>query len=247
MGIQDKKCSEDVIKRSYKKLALKLHPDKCKVNGAEDAFKAVSRSFSCLSDPQKRKSYDMFGSEQPSMGGGGGGGGGAHHFYRGGTQEIDPEELFNMFFGGSPMFNHMYTRTGGRHRQRSSNRGGNGEPASFNVSAIIQLLPVLFLIIFTLFGSSSNDPVYSLRISGKYNARETTSMRGIDYYVKSHSNFAREYPEGTYARRRVDTAVERDYRQHLENECWRERLRRNQVGGHRVKMKSCTELRDIWG
>jgi len=65
LGISDKSCSEDTIKRSYKKLALKLHPDKCKVRGAEDAFKAVSRAFSCLSDPQKRSSYDRFGSEQP--------------------------------------------------------------------------------------------------------------------------------------------------------------------------------------
>ena len=65
LGISDKSCSEDTIKRSYKKLALKLHPDKCKVRGAEDAFKAVSRAFSCLSDPQKRRSYDRFGSEQP--------------------------------------------------------------------------------------------------------------------------------------------------------------------------------------
>ena len=65
LGISDKQCSEDAIKRSYKKLALKLHPDKCRVRGAEDAFKAVSRAFSCLSDPSKRRSYDRFGSEQP--------------------------------------------------------------------------------------------------------------------------------------------------------------------------------------
>ena len=62
-------------------------------------------------------------------------------------------------------------------------------------------------------------------MQGVYNARETTAMRGIDYYVKSHTKFAREYPKGTYARRRVDVAVEKDMRQYLENECWREMLR----------------------
>ena len=187
MGIDDKTCSDDQIKRAYKKLALKLHPDKCRCNGAEDAFKAVSRAFSCLSDTQKRRTYDRYGSEDAGgfggMGGGGGGGGGFYRTHH--AQEIDPEELFNMFFGGSPVFGNMYTR-GPSSRQRranasahargsSSDQGGGG----FNLAAIIQLLPVVFLVVFTLFGNSPQDPVYSLDMVGKYNARETTSMKGI--------------------------------------------------------------------
>jgi len=255
LGIDDKTCSDDQIKRAYKKLALKLHPDKCRCNGAEDAFKAVSRAFSCLSDTQKRRTYDRYGSEDAGgfggMGGGGGGGGGFYRTHH--AQEIDPEELFNMFFGGSPVFGNMYTR-GPSSRQRranasahargsSSDQGGGG----FNLAAIIQLLPVVFLVVFTLFGNSPQDPVYSLDMVGKYNARETTSMKGIDFYVKSHGAFSREYPKGTYARRRVDVAVERDYRQYLENECWRERIRKNSSGRSSVKMKSCTKLQEIWG
>jgi len=41
--------------------------------------------------------------------------------------------------------------------------------------------------------------------------------------------------------------VEKDYRQYLENECWRERLRKGQSGGRSVKMHACTQVRDIWG
>lgn len=252
LGISDKQCSEDAIKRSYKKLALKLHPDKCRVRGAEDAFKAVSRAFSCLSDPSKRRSYDRFGSEQPGFGSGGGGGA-PSGFYRHNAQDIDPEELFNMFFGGSPFGHttHFHTARGFHQRRRRPSQGG-AQDVTFNLGAIMQLLPVLFLVLFTLIGNSPSDPVYSLHMQGKYNARETTTMRGIDFYVKSHSKFDREYPKGTYARRRVDVAVEKDYRQFLENECWRERMRyRGGAAGRnrdaKVVMKSCTKLSEIWG
>jgi len=259
LGISDKTCDEDVIKRSYKKLALKLHPDKCRVRGAEEAFKAVSRSFSCLSDPQKRRSYDRYGSEQPGFPSSSGGGGGSRGFYRANTQEIDPEELFNMFFGGSPVFGHThFHRAGGmggagfRSRgPRARAGGGTQDPsAGFNLGAIIQLLPILFLVLFTLLGNSPSEPVYSLHMQGKYNARETTAMRGVDFYVKSHAKFNREYPHGTYARRRVDVSVESDYKQYLENECWRERIRyRSGSTGNKKKaavMKSCTKLEEIY-
>jgi DnaJ family protein B protein 12 len=91
-------------------LALKLHPDKNPAPKAEEAFKAVSKAFSCLSDPDKRAYYDRTGFESstaaaaaqaggPRGGGGGYGGGG---FGPGGmyySDDFDPEEIFNMFFG----------------------------------------------------------------------------------------------------------------------------------------------------
>lgn len=51
------------IKKSYRKLALILHPDKCKAAGAEDCFKKVSSAYNCLQNEVSRRSYDLSGTE----------------------------------------------------------------------------------------------------------------------------------------------------------------------------------------
>jgi len=54
-------ASEDDIKKSYRKLALKYHPDRCKDIGAEDKFKEISEAYSVLSSSDKKRSYDVMG------------------------------------------------------------------------------------------------------------------------------------------------------------------------------------------
>ena len=63
LGI-DRSASDDDVKKAYRKLALKLHPDKNKTPGAEEAFKNVSKAFTVLSDPNKRESYDRYENER---------------------------------------------------------------------------------------------------------------------------------------------------------------------------------------
>lgn len=59
----DKKASDAEIKKSYRKLAMKYHPDKTKGNkAAEDKFKKISEAYAVLSDKEKRQQYDTFGS-----------------------------------------------------------------------------------------------------------------------------------------------------------------------------------------
>lgn len=112
LGLESAKstCSDGDIKKAYRKLSLLTHPDKNGYDGADEAFKMVSKAFQVLSDPDKKKKFDNFGGDpdarfNPASAGGGGGGGfpgSGGGFPRGGFQEeMTPEELFRQFFGGA--------------------------------------------------------------------------------------------------------------------------------------------------
>lgn len=62
LGIQ-KGATDDDIKKAYRKLALKFHPDKNKSPGAEDRFKEIAEAYEVLSDKKKREVYDRYGEE----------------------------------------------------------------------------------------------------------------------------------------------------------------------------------------
>lgn len=62
LGIQKGATDED-IKKAYRKLALKFHPDKNKSPGAEDRFKEIAEAYEVLSDKKKREVYDRYGEE----------------------------------------------------------------------------------------------------------------------------------------------------------------------------------------
>ena len=72
----NKNATEDELKKAYRKLAKKYHPDANLDNKeeAEKKFKEVNEAYETLSDPQKRKMYDQFGPDGPQGFGGGAGG-----------------------------------------------------------------------------------------------------------------------------------------------------------------------------
>ena len=118
----DKNASEDEIKKAYRKLAIKYHPDKNPDDkNAEEKFKEAAEAYDVLHDPNKRKQYDQFGFDGPAgMGGFGGFGGGA---------SMDMDDIFSMFgdiFGGHGGFSGFSGFGGGsRTRQHAQFRGSD--------------------------------------------------------------------------------------------------------------------------
>ncbi|ODV72504.1 type I HSP40 co-chaperone HLJ1, partial [Cyberlindnera jadinii NRRL Y-1542] len=71
----EQSASEGEIKKAYRKISLKVHPDKNAHPKADESFKRVNKAFEVLGDAQKRTIYDQTGGEAPSGFGGAGAGG----------------------------------------------------------------------------------------------------------------------------------------------------------------------------
>ncbi|KAF5744094.1 dnaJ subfamily B member 4-like [Tripterygium wilfordii] len=128
----DRNAKEDDLKKAYRKIAMKWHPDKNPNNKkeAEAKFKQISEAYDVLSDPQKRAIYDQYGEE--GLKGGvpppdaSGPGGGPSYFSTGDGPTTfrfstrNPDDIFAEFFGFSSPFGGMGGGGGGGGRMRGT-------------------------------------------------------------------------------------------------------------------------------
>ena len=128
-----KSSSQDDIKKAYRKLALKHHPDRNKENKkeAEDRFKEVSEAYEVLSDSQKRARYDQFGHEGVKSDFGGGGFG-----WQNFTHFEDLEDIFGNFGDLGGIFESF--GMGGSSRRRRSQGPQKGSSLQYDLSVTLE-------------------------------------------------------------------------------------------------------------
>ncbi|MFM9959312.1 MAG: molecular chaperone DnaJ [Phycisphaerales bacterium] len=128
----DKSADAEDIKRAYRRLAMKHHPDRNPGDAdAEAKFKEAAEAYEVLSDDSKRKIYDQYGHEGLRGRGGGGAGGGATHDF----SRMNVEDIFSMFndiFGGGGM-------GGGGGFGGARGTGGRGQARGYDLETEVEL------------------------------------------------------------------------------------------------------------
>ncbi|XP_041829505.1 dnaJ homolog subfamily B member 12b [Melanotaenia boesemani] len=248
LGVQ-KDASEDELKRSYRKLALRFHPDKNRAPGATEAFKAIGNAYAVLSNANKRQHYDQCGDKRkhPSSTCSDNG-----NF----EPDISPEDLFNMFFGGGYPSSNAHVYANGRMRNQRRERRERQQDGGLALFA--QVIPILILVIVSAVSQIMvNNPSYSLsfRPSAGYTQKRLTENLKVPYYVGEQ--FSKEFTGMNL--KNLERSVEDDYISNLRNNCWKEKQQKEGMlyraryfgdtelyqRAQRARTPSCAKLSDI--
>jgi len=170
-----REVTEKELKKQYRKLALLMHPDKNHAPGAEEAFKAVSQAFACLSDVEKRRHYDLHGSEAPAQNISS-----ARH--RTNMGDLTPEELFDMMFGNQ--FQRRYSSHEGPRTRRPQPQYYEANLSSSSLlSGFLQLMLLVTLLLVFTSQLGYQEPSFSLKKIGSYNLERWTERKNVKYFV----------------------------------------------------------------
>ncbi|GIX62486.1 DnaJ protein, putative [Babesia caballi] len=230
-------ASSSEIKRAYKKLALKFHPDKNPASRAGAAFNRISDAFQCLNDADSRRHYDRFGTAPGAgarSGPGPGAGSGGRYYYRRPDNFMTPEDLFSALFGmplhqqsrfhrnshsGNQWSSRPDTSSAASHQasrethstERSNSCPGpypHPRPGGSAVSLMILLVGLFFWLFAGLFQSEA--PVFKLHRTVTHNHMVSTQLNGVVYYVDQRL-FEHRYPPNSEARVQVEYEVDYTY------------------------------------
>ncbi|RLA66685.1 MAG: J domain-containing protein [Epsilonproteobacteria bacterium] len=157
LGVSEN-ASADEIKKSYRKLARKYHPDINKEESAVDKFKEINAAYEVLSDEQKKSQYDQFGDSMF-------GGQNFHDFASGQGAGVDLDEILRSMFGGGAGF--------------SGNQGGFGGFGGPDLDMQTRItVPFMLSINGGRHSVSANGQSFDIKIPAGIKSGETMRVRG---------------------------------------------------------------------
>lgn len=212
-------ATEDEIKRAYKKLALKFHPDKNPAKRAGEAFNKIAEAFQCLSDKDMRAHYDRFGREPGAPMDRG------QAFQQG--VYMTPDQLFEALFTMSTpgVYHNRHRHTA--NQQNTTHHGwpkGNASPTGRHPPPHLSpffMVPFALMLILMFLTSfmGTESPAFQFVKSSKYSLMASTKLNGVIYYVDG-GTFERNYPEKSQNRVRIEYEVDYNY---FDTKCSQER------------------------
>ena len=165
LGVSEN-ASADEIKKAYRKLARKYHPDINKDESAVDKFKEINAAYEVLSDSEKKAQYDQFGDQMF-------GGQNFHDFARGQGQGVDLDEILRQMFGGGGGASGGFGGFGGG---QQGGFGGFGGP-DLDMQARI-VVPFMVSITGGKHNVSANGQSFDIKIPAGIKSGETMRVRG---------------------------------------------------------------------
>ena len=165
LGVSES-ASADEIKKAYRKLARKYHPDINKDESAIDKFKEINAAYEVLSDTEKKQQYDQYGDQMF-------GGQNFHDFARGQGQGVDLDEILRQMFGGGGGAAGGFGGFGGG---QQGGFGGFGGP-DLDMQARI-VIPFMVSVTGGKHNVSANGQNFDIKIPAGIKSGETLRVRG---------------------------------------------------------------------
>ncbi|OMJ81040.1 hypothetical protein SteCoe_18605 [Stentor coeruleus] len=187
-------ASQDDIKKAYRKLVIKFHPDKNKAPSAEDAFRHLQKAYECLTDDSRKAYYDDTGTEAEMN----------YHMDQGFTSEMILAIVLN-FFGGSIFSPDHYI-----HRKYNPEFVSGQQ----NFGVKVKIVPILIFVMLIGFSACrSEEAEYSFVPSPYFSSGYSTENLKIPYFLAKTANFTAGHLKV------LETTIEENYMGLLNKQC----------------------------
>jgi DnaJ homolog subfamily B member 12 len=189
-----KDAKDEDIKKSFRELARKYHPDKSKCPSSNEAFGKMNKAYKCLSDPSKRQQYDETGTDD--------------------EKTINFENFFTVDFGVIMLINFFQdTIFSSNHYIHRLYPYENSYPST-QTPKKLKLVPLFFLILMFLLSSVSQSPAnYCLISTGNYKELNVSEKLHIPYYTNPNHNTS------YYEKVLIESNIEQNYLAELNRSC----------------------------